>query len=301
MRVTLLHYLAAAKTPVVLLSATLPPFLRDELAEAFCKGAAETPFEKGNQSGYPLITLAKEGEVEQLPIAADGEPYDLHMECMGSAKAHEQALQAARNGACVCIICNTAASAIRRYDALREKAPEEVKLHLFHAQFRDTERGSIEETVMTFAGRDSMPKSRRGQILIVTQVVEQSLDLDFDLMITELAPIDLVLQRAGRLWRHLWRVRPPGMDRRSLSVIVPQGERDFWWKGTEHVYRDGEKLQPSRDWLKKHAAQPLSLPKDIQRAVAEVYNTPRIARIRRKRKNPWRNSMCCATRTDLAR
>ena len=59
-----------------------------------------------------------------------------------------------------------------------------------------------ENEVLKFFGKDSTPEIRKGKILVATQVVEQSLDLDFDFMVTDLAPMDLIIQRSGRLHRH---------------------------------------------------------------------------------------------------
>jgi CRISPR-associated endonuclease/helicase Cas3 len=70
------------------------------------------------------------------------------------------------------------------------------------------DRQCIEAEVMRRFGRDANAEMRRGRVLVATQVIEQSLDLDFDLMITDLAPIDLLIQRAGRLWRHARGTRP---------------------------------------------------------------------------------------------
>ena len=78
---------------------------------------------------------------------------------------------------------------------------------MFHARFAMADRLAIEEKVLGKFGR--APKIPRPGILIATQVIEQSLDLDFDLIVTDLAPIDLLIQRAGRLWRHVEQ-RPPG-------------------------------------------------------------------------------------------
>lgn len=65
-----------------------------------------------------------------------------------------------------------------------------------------TDRQVIEEDVLNRFGKRSGSEQRTGQVLIATQVVEQSLDLDFDMMISDLAPMDLLIQRAGRLQRH---------------------------------------------------------------------------------------------------
>ena len=87
------------------------------------------------------------------------------------------------------------------YDVLKGRL-DPSRLILFHARFAMGDRLSIEEKVLKVFGKTSGSNDREGKILIATQVVEQSLDLDFDVMITDLAPIDLIIQRAGRLHRH---------------------------------------------------------------------------------------------------
>ena len=130
-----------------------------------------------------------------------------------------QAIAAASRGACVAVICNAVDEAIDMYRALcRDHEPG--KVDLFHARFAMGDRLDIERRVLDRFGKASTPDRRRGQILVATQVIEQSLDLDFDLVISDLAPVDLLIQRAGRLWRHMVeRPRAAGrlMPRVSLS------------------------------------------------------------------------------------
>jgi CRISPR-associated endonuclease/helicase Cas3 len=76
------------------------------------------------------------------------------------------------------------------------------QIDLFHARYALADRLAIEQRVLQRFGKASNHTQRNGQILIATQVVEQSLDLDFDRLITDLAPVDLIIQRAGRLHRH---------------------------------------------------------------------------------------------------
>ena len=112
------------------------------------------------------------------------------------------ASRAADAGGAVLVICNAVDEAIGTYEALAAtRAPGTI--HLFHARFAQTDRITIEDEVLRRFGREAKQEDRAGHILVATQVVEQSLDLDFDLVISDLAPIDLLIQRAGRLWRHM--------------------------------------------------------------------------------------------------
>jgi CRISPR-associated endonuclease/helicase Cas3 len=110
-------------------------------------------------------------------------------------------LKAAESGQCVCWIRNTVTDARESFEHF--KTMNAQKISLFHARFTLSDRLKIEESVKDNFGKDSGYQNRHGKILIATQVVEQSLDLDFDLLISDLAPIDLIIQRAGRLHRHV--------------------------------------------------------------------------------------------------
>ena len=101
------------------------------------------------------------------------------------------------------VICNAVDEAIAVHESLADQVDHPNHIHLFHARFAQGDRQDIEEDVLRRFGRDADATDRAGHILVATQVVEQSLDLDFDLIISDLAPVDLVIQRAGRMWRHL--------------------------------------------------------------------------------------------------
>jgi hypothetical protein len=99
-------------------------------------------------------------------------------------------------------ICNAVDEAIVAHEALTALRPEGTT-HLFHARFAQGDRVAIEDAVLARFGREAEVQQRGGHVLVATQVVEQSLDLDFDLVVSDLAPVDLLIQRAGRLWRHM--------------------------------------------------------------------------------------------------
>jgi CRISPR-associated endonuclease/helicase Cas3 len=91
---------------------------------------------------------------------------------------------------------------------------------LFHARYTVGDRAKIERAALARFGRRSTLEARRHRILIATQVVEQSLDVDFDVMISDLAPLDLLIQRSGRLHRHDRGSR----DAPLLHVLAPDPE-----------------------------------------------------------------------------
>lgn len=159
---------------------------------------------------YPLISgRLADGTV--LERRAPAPPDDRHVSIrfVDADEAVRRAYALARGGVCVLWICDTVASAqstYARFQALAgaqgEDAPE---LGLLHSRFPQFMRESREDHWMAALGKpDSASPSVRpnGCVLVSTQVVEQSVDLDADLLVTELAPTDMLLQRIGRLWRH---------------------------------------------------------------------------------------------------
>jgi CRISPR-associated endonuclease/helicase Cas3 len=137
---------------------------------------------------------------------------------------------AARAGAAVAWIRNAVDDAIEAHQALRAAG---VDAMLFHARFAMGDRLDIEREVVACFSKDSPSERRHARVLVATQVVEQSLDLDFDLMVTDLAPADLVIQRAGRLWRHRRDERPISGPHLLLLAPDPIDDPPAAWLGPE--------------------------------------------------------------------
>ncbi|MBO1076948.1 CRISPR-associated helicase Cas3' [Roseomonas marmotae] len=238
----LLRFQAALGGSVVLLSATLPRVQRQALVNAFRAGLGAAPAALV-ETAYPLATLAAAAGTTETPCAVrDGLARSLAVTRLDDAAAAlVRIVAAARAGAAVAWVRNTVDDAIAAARALREQGLEPL---LFHARFAMADRLAIEAKVLRCFGRDSH-RPMREAVLVATQVVEQSLDLDFDLLVSDLAPVDLLIQRAGRLWRHQ---RPE--DERPLPspeflVVSPapvEAPAADWiagpQPGTAAVYRD---------------------------------------------------------------
>jgi CRISPR-associated endonuclease/helicase Cas3 len=238
--VGLLRFHAALGGSAILLSATLPREVRQKLVDAFRDGLGAERQAVVRQD-YPLATLAAAGGIDETPCAVrDGLARRVVVTRLpDAAAALERIAEAARAGAAVAWVRNTVDEAIAAAEMLRA-----LDLHplLFHARFAMQDRLAIEAEVLRRFGRDSTGVGRRG-VLVATQVIEQSLDLDFDLLVTDLAPADLLIQRAGRLWRHQRAARPVAGP--ELLVISPepveQPPADWLagsFAGTAAVYRD---------------------------------------------------------------
>ncbi len=198
----LLEFHAAAGGSAILLSATLPRKMRQELADAFQRGSCGTPVLL-KEPAYPLLThITPDGGSEQQVAAQPTRRRRVEIQRVDEWDALlTVVVEAAQAERCVGWVRNTVTDAREAYQALAERIPLD-RLDLFHARFAMGDRLAMEERVLQQFGPDSNPDNRRGRVLVATQVVEQSLDLDFDVLVSDLAPIDLLIQRAGRLCRH---------------------------------------------------------------------------------------------------
>ena len=277
----LLGWLGALSVPVVLLSATLPSARRAALARAW-RGdeekstAAADDFDTAKDRPYPLVsvTTRRGTETHTLPSVPAASSRTLIVErCIRAAEDADHVgrvavrlAAAARAGARVVWIRNTVREAQRAFRALAASAGG-VEHMLFHARFRGCDRSALERTVLKDFGREARSG---GRVLIATQVVEQSLDLDFDELHTDLAPVDLLFQRAGRLHRHI-NSRPLGFERPRIVVHCPSDEdiAGLRFGPSRYVYDAGTL------WLAARALRgraELHLPSDIRPLIEETYH-----------------------------
>ncbi len=262
----LLGWLRAVGTSVIILSATLPQATRRRLVAAY--SSVEPP---DITDFYPALTLASADQpAKTIQLTA---PDDVSLNIAWKSLPDPSAIAAfafeqVKEGGCMAIICNTVTEAQEIFKVIwHERAQHFIEaedLILFHARFPPAWRTQIEEAILgKFSKRGKRPKRA---IVVATQVIEQSLDLDFDIMLSALAPIDLLIQRAGRLHRH---DRGERRHPRCLSLIQPslqEGLPDF---GThEYVYARYVLL---RTYLALHERTAVTLPKETVQLIESVY------------------------------
>lgn len=187
---------------VIILSATLNHQRRSQLLDAPLTGDA-----------YPLITALPAGEaVRELPVAADASAQvAIHLE-RDDIRAVDEALERAAAGQQVLWVENTVKEAQQRYLDMASRASALGIAHgLLHSRYTMTDRARIEDRWVNLFGKPGWDqRGERGRILVGTQVLEQSLDIDADFLVSRFAPTDMLLQRMGRLWRHADTPRPVG-------------------------------------------------------------------------------------------
>ncbi|MCX5887978.1 MAG: CRISPR-associated helicase Cas3' [Deltaproteobacteria bacterium] len=286
----LLEWLAACGCSVVLLSATLPGARRLALVKSFIRGLGrdDTTLNLPDRP-YPRLTWMSRTS------------WDVEVECFEASTQFSRTIryewvngaippetgqvfalgaslqEALAGGGCAAVICNTVGRAQELYRALKPFFPGDdagdgqPELSLFHARNLYKDREKREGQALRRFSKPSEPKVQRPHraVLVATQVIEQSLDLDFDLMVTEMAPVDLLLQRSGRLHRHE-RTRPPGLERPQLWIISPDlvDEAPNFGKGTEWVY-DRHILLSS--WLILKDRSAVAIPADVEDLIEAVY------------------------------
>lgn len=265
---TLLRWLKALGCSVVLMSATLPRARCSELLTAW---GLDQP---APELAYPRLVLADDNGVRGAHVAARPlAPIELSGLGSDLAELATAAIAAVADGGCGALIVNTVSRAQALYLALKAGLAqaglaEHTTLLLFHARFPADDRAQLEQRVLSLFGAGGQRPVRA--LLVATQVAEQSLDICFDFMFSDLAPVDLLLQRAGRLHRHS-RVRPPAHEQARLQVagLLPGQFPDLKGTAWGFVY---EPYILGRTWALLTQENLLTLPNDIDRLVQAVYD-----------------------------
>ncbi|MFB9346008.1 CRISPR-associated helicase Cas3' [Streptomyces heliomycini] len=280
-----LSWLGAYRVPVVVLSATLPALRRRELVAAYSgRDDAVAPGDATASNAYPLLTAVAPGGV---PLArrprASARSTQVEVERLADdldALADRLESELA-DGGCVLVIRNTVKRVLETARALRDRFGAE-NVTVAHSRFVDLDRADKDSTLLHLFGPPERVSDRPAgrHIVVASQVAEQSLDVDFDLLVSDLCPVDLLLQRMGRLHRHQrgqdqgerpgrlrsarclvtgadWTVDVPTPVRGSVAVY-----------GRHALLRSAAVLLPH---LEGGASRPVRLPSDISPLVQSAY------------------------------
>ncbi|WP_366181322.1 CRISPR-associated helicase Cas3' [Actinomyces timonensis] len=211
-----LTWLASYGVPVILLSATLSQARSAQMADAYRRGLdlasgrkpPKTPSPEPVSTPFPCLVSVDATGTRVEAVSSSGRSSEVRVRRLGKEPGLVPLLgEALADGGCALVVRNTVRRAQETYEELREVFCEEVSLT--HARFTIADRQAKDADLLRrFGPPRSGPQRPHRAIVVATQVVEQSLDVDFDLLVTDLAPIDLILQRMGRLHRHD-RPRPP--------------------------------------------------------------------------------------------
>jgi len=264
-----------AFSSVVLLSATLPLLLKNKLLKPY--GG------KAKSIEYPLVThVDLDGFTQEYSINHPAETKVVKLEnwlsedLLPTPIQQRILLEHAKENAVVGIICNTVADAQNLFAQLKKQANEQgIEIDLFHARYTYSDRAKMEAKVLATYGKNA---PRKGRILVATQVVEQSLDLDFDIMVSQIAPIEFLMQRMGRLWRHdrintLLFPRSEHIKHPIFITLLPSQPKANWsshYQGSGYVYRNIRVLYRTEQYIKQRGS--LRFPESYRQAIELVHD-----------------------------
>ena len=233
---------------------------------------------------YPLISVANEKGTGEVAIEPDADSKTAVRFCEEEQDAIEEALRRAEEGQQVLWVENTVGEAQQQFLRLAAQSKEKglnIECGLLHSRFLKCDRQKIEEKWVAYFGKEGTSRRKeRGRILVGTQVLEQSLDIDADFLVTRICPTDMLLQRIGRLWRHLETLRPSSSLREAwiLSLTLDAALKNPMAIGkSTSVYSPYILLRSIEVWEKLGA---LLLPSDMRGLIEKTYR-------RREEKGIW--------------
>lgn len=312
-----LYWLGQMNAPVILMSATLPSATRDDLMKSYAEGlkvrkkstsaskrnrfldlnASLSAPQESSQNITPLdldypvvhtLTAEDNGSPKKWKVEQPVEQTEIELKLINDSP--ENVLNVleplANDHGCAAVICNTVGRAQEMYEFLRKQFGEEHVI-LTHSRFTATHRAEQEELLVSKLGKKAHYSKAAGEdssrphrlIVVGTQVIEQSLDLDFDVMITDFAPVDLVLQRMGRLHRHDSRsssertpaYRKPVCYVRGVETFGSHNEAPDFPRGSKAVYEPMILLSSYARLLPHFDGEPIRIPADISPLVQKTY------------------------------
>ncbi|MEN8205524.1 MAG: CRISPR-associated helicase/endonuclease Cas3 [Pseudomonadota bacterium] len=234
----------------ILLSATLPQTLKNNLLAT----SGVKPSEPTELAPYPMISYSDGQQAKQFTLPDSQLPPKREVSFELNEDEHllpdealcQRIISAAEDGAQVAIICNlvdVAQQLAKQLQAMVEQRRLGIETDIFHARYCLTHRQHKEALVLEYFGEEG--ERHQGRILVATQVIEQSLDVDFDWLITQLCPVDLLFQRMGRLHRHE-RKRPQGFETPLCTILLPLGHdygtHGLIYSNTRVMWRTARKL-----------------------------------------------------------
>lgn len=267
---TLVRKLASIGTTIIILSATLTRARRNSLL-GIPENEDDFPPEP-----YPLLTVRHNGETETRTISTSAMPDRrimlTHIEFDVDGVANE-VIERAANGEMVLCVMNTIDKARTLYKRIKSSSTQNIRaerIGLLHSQFSASQRESLDLKWLKMFGKHGDRSS--GAILVATQVVEQSVDIDADILFTMLAPTDMLLQRMGRLWRHE-RTDRKAVQPRVTVMYMPQQEGKSFKEslGAEaYVYSPYILWRTMCEWKKQDN---ISLPSGIRPILESTYSS----------------------------
>ena len=263
----LIRQLRELRCTVIVLSATLTERARRE----FSLQEPPLPSASAVFQAYPLVSRTSPGGGEELQPFAGSAPRRVKISLTSDeSEPFQAAWERAAAGEQVLWIENTVKRAQEVFRQISVELPPGCETGLIHSRFPRCVRSSNEDRWVELLGkRGGEERTKCGRILVGTQVLEQSVDIDADFLITRLAPMDMLLQRTGRLWRHGSLPRPQGAERAVMILTDPLLEEPE--KIEEGTFLPYEAYQICRTWEVLRGRDSIELPGEIRPLLESVY------------------------------
>lgn len=265
-----INWMGAYGVPVIILSATLPADRRVELIKSYIKGSGKKlDLIEGldenlkKTTAYPLISYLDGNAVKQFAGKEDLHYENIYINKINDKDLIEVLKNSLSEGGIAGIVVNTVKRAQTLAKELEQHFGEDT-VELLHSSFIASHRINKEKKLLESIGKDGNRPDKK--IVIGTQVIEQSLDIDFDILFSDLAPMDLLIQRIGRLHRHKDRIRPPKL-KEAMCYVLGTSESFEFESGSSVVY--GNYLLIRTQYYLPNI---IVLPKDISKLVQKVYS-----------------------------
>lgn len=261
---TMLSYLGLYGCPVILLSATLRNELREMFVQAY---TGDRNLHIARKDLYPCVTWweGKALHEDAVPVS-ESDRSRIRIKKAQDTDLADMIGELLSDGGCAGVIRNTVKEAVRTYEELREKLGDGYRIILVHSRFLMGDRAEKESEIIRLTGAGSTDKDRDRLVIVGTQVLEESLDYDVDVLFTDPCPMDALFQRLGRLQRHI---------RKRLSLLI---------KKTAFLIMKGEAMAgsggyPYMDYvmnrtveLIQEAGGTLTFPDDIKPMTEKTYD-----------------------------
>ncbi|MBD3949618.1 CRISPR-associated helicase Cas3' [Tuanshanicoccus lijuaniae] len=263
-----LTWMGAYDVPIIMLSATLPAKRREEFVIAYLKGKdikkseIELPLEGLSINDYPLITYNEGNEIKQFKDFDKMKETEVKIAPFNESDLEELLKDLMTKEGVIGIVCNTVLKA-QNIAKVCSAIFGDGQVELLHSSFIASERAKKELDLLNMIGKGA--KRPKQKIIVGTQVIEQSLDIDFDVMISELAPMDLLIQRIGRLHRH--NIDRPKAFKLPILYVMGMSESFEFDEGSKSIYGDYLLLM-----TQYYLPATMKLPTDISDLVQKVYS-----------------------------
>ncbi len=265
---------------VLLMSATLGEAMKAELLGP----RRRRSIEEALGDPYPAITTS-----DTTTGVESTAKREVRVDVLHEDVVHDEVMTAANAGASVLVIRSTVGDAVAMYQRFQGG---DVPILLHHSRWADHDRRILDGQVFSHVGKDA---DRGGVIIVGTQTVEQSLDIDADLLVTDACPADVLLQRLGRLHRHTETSRVAGYETPRCLVIDPgplnqylSAKGDFRGRegqGWPWVYGNGLAVQQTLAWIKEHGG--ITTPDDNREMVELATHTDHLQAVAEQLGDDW--------------